>query len=501
MNAPLWFSNLAAYWLQVGALVLAASVLAAVSRLAAPRLLHAYWRGVLAACLVLPLVQPWRPLETGAVTLIGLTPQGLGAPAAAPRWAWFQAAPWILVVLIAGAVLRFAWLALGFAQLRRFRRAALPFVKLPDGVREIQSRLGLAPVFRLSEEIHGPVTFGLRAPAILLPARFSGMEAEHQRAIVAHELFHVARRDWAFHVAEEAVLAGFWYHPAVWWVVSRIRLSREQVVDQQVVELTGARKPYLCALLEFATGARHHGGLTAPAFLDESRLAERIRVLVKEEVMSKRKRALALGVLVALTLIAGLVSVRVFPLRAAGAPAAEESRTAGHPPMKILKKVQPIYPAVAKKAGLEGVVTLSVTVLKDGSVSNMQVIKGDPVLAKSALDAVRQWQFAPLDKPSAVTKIEISFSLEDATKPVPTYQPTPVYTPEAKAAKTQGTVILGVTVEADGTAGDVKVIRGLDKGLDQAAVDAVKTWKFKPATKAGKPIPAKMTIETTFKLT
>jgi TonB family protein len=499
MSAPLWFSNLVAYWLQVAALVLAGSAMAAVSRLAVPRMVHAYWRGLLAACLLLPLVQPWQALEMGKVTLMGPTALDFAAPAAAPRFAWFPAAHWILVILIAGAILRFAWLALGLAKLRRYRRAALPFETLPDGIGEIQSRLGFAPMFQLSDEIHGPVTFGLRRPTILLPARFAGMDAAHQRAIAAHELFHVARRDWAFHVAEEGILALFWFHPAVWWVVNRIRLSREQVVDQQVVELTGARKPYLCALLEIATGASHHKGLTAPAFLNESRLAERIRMLVKEEVMSKRKMILALGVLVAMTLVAGLASVRAFPLRAA-AGAVEETKTAGNPPLKILKKIQPVYPLEAKREGIQGIVTLRVTVLKDGSVSNVEVSGGDPALVKAATDAVGQWQFAPLDQASAVTKIEINFSLEDVTKPVPTYKPRPVYTPEAKAAKIQGTVVLRITVEPDGTVGEINVIQSLDKGLDQSAVDAVKNWKFKPATKAGKPIAVKTAIEIHFSL-
>jgi TonB family protein len=394
--------------------------------------------------------------------------------------------------------LRLAWLALGMAKLHRLRRAARRF-DIPESMQGIQSRLGLAPLFCLSDDAHGPLTFGLRAPVVLLPTRFPGMDAAHQRAVVAHELIHVARRDWAFHLAEEAVLALFWFHPAVWWVVNRIRLSREQVVDQQVVALTGARKPYLCALLEIAAAAGRTG-LRAPAFLNESRLAERIRMLVKEDVMSKRKMMIALGVLVAMTLIAGLASVRAFPLHAASAAAAEESKTAGNPPLKILKKVQPYYPVAAKKAGIQGVVTLKVTVLKDGSVSDVKVVSGDPALVESATQAVKQWEFTPLDKVSATTKVEINYSLEDVTKPVPVYKSNPVYTPEAKRAKIQGTVVLRVTVEPDGTVGDVKVIRSLDKRLDQSAVDAVKTWKFKPATKAGKPIAVETSVEINYRL-
>jgi uncharacterized membrane protein len=60
MNPPLWFANLVSYCLQVVWAVLAATALAAAFRLRAPRALLAFWQGVLAACLMLPLLQPWR---------------------------------------------------------------------------------------------------------------------------------------------------------------------------------------------------------------------------------------------------------------------------------------------------------------------------------------------------------------------------------------------------------------------------------------------------------
>jgi len=117
---------------------------------------------------------------------------------------------------------------------------------------------------------------------ILLPPRFTEMDADRQQAIASHEMLHVARRDWAFNLAEEnysgRVLVSI---PLSWWMVSRIRLSREQWVDQQVVELTGARKPYLYALVEIAAGPDAVRGLIAPAFLNECQLAERIRTLTR----------------------------------------------------------------------------------------------------------------------------------------------------------------------------------------------------------------------------
>jgi beta-lactamase regulating signal transducer with metallopeptidase domain len=53
-----------------------------------------------------------------------------------------------------------------------------------------------------------------------------------QEAIACHELVHVRRRDWLREIFEEAVVAVLWFHPAVWMLIGRIRLAREQVVDE-----------------------------------------------------------------------------------------------------------------------------------------------------------------------------------------------------------------------------------------------------------------------------
>jgi TonB family protein len=76
----------------------------------------------------------------------------------------------------------------------------------------------------------------------------------------------------------------------------------------------------------------------------------------------------------------------------------------------------------------------------------------------------------------------------------------PTFTEEARAARIQGTVLLNVVVLPDGTTGQIKVLRSLDAGLDQRAVEAVSTWKFKPGIKDGSPVPVQATIEVSFHL-
>jgi TonB family protein len=76
----------------------------------------------------------------------------------------------------------------------------------------------------------------------------------------------------------------------------------------------------------------------------------------------------------------------------------------------------------------------------------------------------------------------------------------PSYTPEAKAARIQGTVTLTLVVNAAGRADDIQVIQSLDPGLDANAVGAVSQWQFTPGTKDGQPADVAATIEINFKL-
>jgi TonB family protein len=89
---------------------------------------------------------------------------------------------------------------------------------------------------------------------------------------------------------------------------------------------------------------------------------------------------------------------------------------------------------------------------------------------------------------------------EVASGPSVIHKADPDYTREALDAKLQGTVVLNVKVLEDGTASDIKVVRGLGKGLDEKAVECVRKWRFKPGTRWGKAVASYATIEIAFHL-
>jgi len=84
--------------------------------------------------------------------------------------------------------------------------------------------------------------------------------------------------------------------------------------------------------------------------------------------------------------------------------------------------------------------------------------------------------------------------------PVVLYKVDPEFSEEARKAKYQGTVVLTIEVGEDGRPHRFHILQGLGLGLDEKAVEAVSHWKFRPAMRNGRPVPAPATIEVNFRL-
>ncbi|MCH9648572.1 MAG: energy transducer TonB [Deltaproteobacteria bacterium] len=88
----------------------------------------------------------------------------------------------------------------------------------------------------------------------------------------------------------------------------------------------------------------------------------------------------------------------------------------------------------------------------------------------------------------------------DVAAPVKINTPNPQYTEIARKARIQGVVIVQAIIDKEGSVQNVKILKGLPMGLDNAAVDAIKKWKFKPATLNGKPVTVYYNLTVNFTL-
>jgi TonB family protein len=137
---------------------------------------------------------------------------------------------------------------------------------------------------------------------------------------------------------------------------------------------------------------------------------------------------------------------------------------------------------------------------------NYQAMRNYAALLKSqnrlgeaiAMDARTQSAGRPLE--AAVNSRNAFRVGGGVTAPSLLYKAEPEYSEEARAAKYQGTVLLYVEIEPDGTAQNISVLRRLGFGLDEKAIESVRRWKFKPGMKDGQPVTVQATIEVNFRL-
>ena len=480
MTAAIWLRNLAAFAAQAGLLVLAGGVLARAFRIEEPRASLAYWRTVLLTCLALPFCQPWKtaPAEPLAVvawpggdTLTNVA-SGLQATSA---WAWPSFDQSILIVAVGGIAARAVWLAIGAWALGRIRREAAPLDPLPETIRQAQERVGARADMYVSDRISGPITFGLFRPIIVFPPAVAAMASSIQHAIACHELLHVRRRDWLFEVLEEGVRTVLWFHPAIWWLIGRIQLSREQVVDQAAIHLTESRERYVEALLAVAI-AKSSGILTpAPAFLRRRLLKKRVAQILMERTMTTRRLILSLGASAGALTLAALMAVRSFPLEAQGQP-----QTGGGSPVQIVKGGDhllhgelPEYPHRAIEQRVEGDVLLDIAVDDQGEVSDARVLTGPDELRKAALGAVLGWHYAPSAVRSVSTQATLRFRLPPANSEFRGL----AYTAEMKGEPEKGELSPGqrterLIMEIEKALADPKITGGMREDLTRRMAEA-----------------------------
>lgn len=600
MKPPLWFDNVAVYSAQLAVVIAAGGLMATVTCLRLPRVRLIYWRIVLVAGLLLPVIEPWRAVpwvrQSAAQAGQGIAPVGSiqieASVAVARTRPVLSVYDWIAIALAAAILLRLLWLAAGWLRLHRSRRSARALGP-QEAVEEFQSALGVFPSVLISDQIASPATFGWRQPVIVLPPKFLQMDAARQRVILCHEFLHVRRRDWLWHVGEEILRALFWFHPAVAWLISQLRLTREQAVDQEVVALAGSRRDYLAALYEIASATSAARLAPAPLFLAERHLKRRVALILKEVSMSRKNLALALSASLAGLSLTATLAAALLPLRtSAAAPAvpaapaqtesrssvnrkdrgrtvkvdqaglqrqlqqaAAQARAAERAAAKAAKIDQAKIRAQLEQAMAQARQQAQAALARANLQEQQQLERQRQTLEKQReqleeqrrelekqrrelqiqlqeLDRERR-ELEPQRKPARPAPPEsapaspkvpttrrppnspsaagaaggisgggprgikggvASGSQSPKPKLKPVSQPQPVYPPLAKARHIQGTVHLWMTVNPQGEVVGVQVISGQPL-LAKASVAAVRQWRFEPP---GKTVKAK--VETTFRM-
>ena len=489
-------ANFLAYSAQLGALIVVCAGLPWLLRLSAPTVQHAFWRALLVVCLALPFIQPWRPapmtpapsIGTGAVAGPSLVAD-VRAGRSVPFTAGYDLAAATRNVLVAGIVVRLAWLSMGLLRLRRMRRRATDHA---SGFEDLHDAIGVAVPILWSADVRHPVAFGLFRPVVLLPSALKAVDHAAQRAVVAHELHHVKRRDWGWVLAEEILRSVFWFHPAMWWLISRVQLARETVVDELSILVTNARRTYLDALLAFSDNP----AIATSAFSARRHLFHRVMLLSKEGEMSSTRVALASVVLVVVLGAGSIGAVSAFPLH--GAPQSPLDKS-----MEDMQKLLATLKAAAAEMEPQRETLRHLEELS----ARLTRLAAD-VQQQQAPPPARGQRAMPPPPPPPVTAEYARLMREmkpvrlrdDMQPPKKVYDVTVLYPPAAREKKVEGVVLVEVIADTEGKVKGAQIVRSVTPELDKAALAAARQWKFEPYLVDGTPRNVVMQVSVSFRL-
>ncbi len=149
----------------------------------------------------------------------------------------------------------------------------------------------------------------------------------------------------------------------------------------------------------------------------------------------------------------------------------------------------------------------SVTVIeKQGPWLKVGLPVGGPRYVLATMVSRRVDRFVPFDADSGIADLgppSCPAPPEDEGSvrgPRVIFAPDPEYSDKARKKKTNGTVVLSVTVGTDGLPHDIKVEKKVGQGLDEKALEAMRKWRFQPAVKDGQPIETHIYVEMSFRL-
>jgi bla regulator protein blaR1 len=143
----------------------------------------------------------------------------------------------------------------GFWQVHRLRTRGVNTVEAiwQEKIRTLSEEIEVSRSVQLFESawVHAPLTMGWLKPAILLHIGFvNNLSFAEVEAVLAHELAHIARRDWIFNLVQAFVESIFYYHPAVWWISQVVRRERENACDDVALAATGNPLAFARALVQ-----------------------------------------------------------------------------------------------------------------------------------------------------------------------------------------------------------------------------------------------------------
>ena len=258
-------------------------------------------------------------------------------------FAWSDLAPFLYLVPLA---LLFGVMALAVIRLFAMRARAEILVEGSwlSALAEAQRRMGFkhGTALLVSSELRSPISWGVLRPTIVLSPKAVAAAGEAE-AIIAHELAHVARLDWAKLLGARVACAVFWFNPLVWMLARESHQLREEAADDAVL-MADIDGPDYATLLVGAARHDNQGALLAAHGVAPGKDSLKRRITRVLDGSLKRGPASASWMLMSLVLLAGITA----PLAAFSAT--REAPAAGNPAAQAATASVSALTAAATKA-------------------------------------------------------------------------------------------------------------------------------------------------------
>jgi D-alanyl-D-alanine endopeptidase (penicillin-binding protein 7) len=348
-------------------------------------------------CLLWPAFGLWNTLAqahtAGDASRYAMRLMAPGAEQGSGNWLGYlqRQLMWIVALWAACAGTLSLRMAFGLLWIGRVSESSKRNAHWQDRLDQLASQFGITRAVRLRvvDHLASPVTAGWWRPVVLVPASLlSGMAPSLLEALLAHEIAHVKRFDYLVNLGQNVVETLLFYHPAVWWISSRIRVEREQIADDFAARKLGEPRRLALALseLERLQFSPHHLAQAA----NGGDLMSRIKRLVRPDTQALNWKA-AIPVL-------GL-AVACMAMYANAAPAAQTNK--GLHTTKAIANFstcqKPVWPAADLQAEHTGAVTLAFLIGETGKVMDSKIVKssGHPGLDEAAQAGIAKCQFKP----------------------------------------------------------------------------------------------------------
>lgn len=382
-------------------------------------------------------------------------------------------------------------------------------------LRRFESELVLAR----SAEVVEPTVIGIVTPIVVLPAAYD-LEPAELDAVFAHELAHVARRDNLTALAVQLICALFWFDPLHGIARRKLVELRERVCDELVLDRGCDPAAYATALARSCETSFHS---SAVACMSGLKLSERMESIMTHETRRTWPSWITRSVVTAAVAAAAIAFAAFAPLPSLSAGESVAATGDYDFDVRLLPGFDGRHKLLVHLNGPEGTLftttsavaslpdvrtmtteqngrtyKFAVSITADGNATaTLEVREGTAIVVS------KTEQFENMTRRPAVVHFaghDIPERDASISPPVVRHRVNPEYTEAAKKNGIYGIVITAVDIDENGDVTDARVLKGLPDGLDQAALDAVRQFKFRPATKDGKAVATTFNLTINFKL-